>query len=450
MKKIIKQYIVVLKKIFFLFISCSISTVSFGFTINQSGMSNLGGDIVESGTVIQISVSNVTFDMAGYTLSGGTNGIVVDAGLSNVVIRNGRINNNTQGITIGAGCSDIVLENITISNCSLRAVEVNGTVGSPVMRLSLANINSELSATAASITDSVMIFSFVTDLIVQNVQVAGNGASTVNLRGVYLLNCDKATLENVTVIGNQGATFQGFRIENTINSLCNNCEVRVNTATGDLVGFRFTGGTNTSGNLCRNCNVFDNTSTNGPLVGFELLALVTRNMLTDCLSANNVATAAVSTANCFGFNFDQPTFCSVVRCRAESNRATGDGTSNNCAGFNIGTSGVGTTGTKNCEFCYNQSSLNNGFNDARSFGFRAVSLANGNTNNAYISNFGVRNGPTTPVLTNQIVADGGAGSNPGGVPLGSIRDLTVGALNIPAGIAGLATPSLGVSNIRIN
>ncbi|MGE4169020.1 MAG: hypothetical protein AB7E68_05695 [Candidatus Babeliales bacterium] len=408
----------VYKKLIFLFL---LPLSLKAFTITDPGFFALGGDLVESGTVIRVSTSNLTVDLGGYMVSGGTNGIVIDAGLSNVVIQNGVIASNTRGITVGSNCSDITVQNITIRSCSRRTVEVNGTDASPVMRLTVVNILSELSTTAASVTDSVMSFSNVVELTMDNVKLQKNGASTVNLTGMSFINCSKGSIENVTIINNQGATFQGFFIENTTSFLMNQANVRMNTATGSLAGFRLTGGINTNGNFIQNCLVSNNMSTNGPLAGFELLSFVTRNVLLECFTNNNITTAATATANCFGFNFDQPTSCNILACRAMNNQALGNST-NICAGFNIGTSGGSGTATNNCEFNNCWAVGNTAPTAGNSYGIRAASNNLANTN-AYLFCVGFKNSTT---LANQITQ--GSGTS-GTVPSGSTRTDTIGGLN---------------------
>ncbi len=90
--------------------------VTYSFdTIATSGFYKLATNVTNQ---ITISVSNVTLDMNGCTVSGGTNGIVINSGLSNVTIKNGTVTGVTSdGIQINSGCNDIILDNITVKNC---------------------------------------------------------------------------------------------------------------------------------------------------------------------------------------------------------------------------------------------------------------------------------------------------------------------------------------------
>lgn len=92
-----------------------IYAINYPFTtIDTSGFYKLASNVVNQ---ITISVSNVTLDMNGCTVSGGANGIVVNSGLSNVTIRNGTVHGVNDGILINAECKDIILKEVTVQNC---------------------------------------------------------------------------------------------------------------------------------------------------------------------------------------------------------------------------------------------------------------------------------------------------------------------------------------------
>ncbi|MGE4169018.1 MAG: hypothetical protein AB7E68_05685 [Candidatus Babeliales bacterium] len=438
-----------MKKIL-LFLVIKFFTSSLGaFTITDPGFFALGGNLIESGTVIRISTSNLTVDLGGYTVSGGVSGIVIDAGLTNVTVQNGFLDSNVQGITIGAGCSDIIVQNMSIIRCTRSGLEVNGTDASQVMRLTVKNITVELStiftSTVDKTIDSIMTFSNVVELMLQDIILQQNGDNTINLTGVRIINCSKATVENVLMLNNQGASFQGIFVENTNSSFFNKVQIRMNTAANLLVGIRFTGGILNTGNLCQNFSVLNNSSTSGPLAGFELLPFVTKNIITDCVAQNNNVSGSTVGANCIGFNLDQPTFCALIGCQALYNTATGNaGNTAFAAGFNIGTSAAGaTTGTKNCAFYNNVATANNAATgtangNANSYGMRVVSGNGGNVNNIFIGNRGILNGPVIPVTnTNQI------SSGTGGLAGGNFLDRT------SATFTTVTSYTAGLVNLRI-
>jgi ribosomal silencing factor RsfS len=412
----------------FIFLALFLTFKIFSLDVNRSGEIILGGEVSGSGDVVRINVSNVTLNLSGNSVTDGTCGILIKPGLSNIVIRNGTIKNNNIGISIGQNCTNITIKDLNITNCSQRGIEVLGTVGNIVNTLLLSNITIE-NCSNGPLADDIVHIDYTQDLAIKDLFINKSGVNTRDIKAFNIFNSTKAIIENVSIIGNRGQTFEGFHIEDSTDIFLNVSNVRVNQAINALKGILYTGGAETVSNICRACVVADNKSTNGPLSGYEVQASVERIFFEFCLASNNLTTGAVSTAHCYGFNFDQCLNCSVIKCNALYNRATGNGTSNIAAGFNIGTSASGTTGVKNCEFIENQAHRNNGFIDARSFGFRVVSNLNGNRNNLFKGNIASRNGPSTPLIYTQIVQSSGTGSSQGGVPTGSVRERNISNLN---------------------
>ncbi len=392
------------------------------FVIDKSGEYTLESSFSETGTVVIIAASNVTLNLAGRTFSGAFIGILINSGLSNIIIKNGIIDGCSVGISIKDSCSFIRLKDIEITNCANRAIEIVGTSGNEVNGIIMKRLRVHLCCDGGS-ADHVIHIDYADDVILSDCLISKNGTSSVNLRGVSITNSTNALFEQVRISANQGNTLYGFYVAGA-DCFFSHCNVRSNTAIGALTAFCFNGGSSTSGNLCTKCFALNNTSTNGPISGFELLEFVTFNILQQCVASGNTATAGISTANCYGFNLDQPTYCSLVKCRALYNSAPGSGGSNICAGFNIGTSGSGSTGTKNCEFTDNFAIGNNAYNDSRSYGIRSVANnSQGNKNNVFFSNVAVRNGPSNPSSSNQIT------SSTGGVPIGSVTSDNPSGLN---------------------
>ena len=81
-----------------------------GFTIPGTGSGSyyLAGNLsIAGGSGITVNASNVTIDLAGFEVAGtgGSTGVVIGTGISNVTIRNGTIRNwSSHGID-GAGNS---------------------------------------------------------------------------------------------------------------------------------------------------------------------------------------------------------------------------------------------------------------------------------------------------------------------------------------------------------
>ncbi len=93
--------------------SAYLSAVIVNFPpITNSGFIALPGN---DNDTAQVQASNVTFDLQGFTIT-ASDGIVINAGLKNITIRNGYIVASNDGIRVGAGCENVVLENIRIKN----------------------------------------------------------------------------------------------------------------------------------------------------------------------------------------------------------------------------------------------------------------------------------------------------------------------------------------------
>jgi WD40 repeat protein len=108
-----KSIIVILSLVVISF--CDIYAPTYPFsTIDTPGFYQLAGTVSNE---IAITASDVTLDMNGQTVGGGTNGISISSGLSNITIKNGTISGVTSaGILVNSGCSDITLDNIAATN----------------------------------------------------------------------------------------------------------------------------------------------------------------------------------------------------------------------------------------------------------------------------------------------------------------------------------------------
>ena len=107
--------------------------------ISSSGDYTLGTNVSGS-TGILINASNVTLDLAGLTVSSSATGITIAAGLSNIIIKNGIITTSVTGIVINQNCFNIQLQDLVIQNCTTRAVQIVGSLGNLIQRISLSNI----------------------------------------------------------------------------------------------------------------------------------------------------------------------------------------------------------------------------------------------------------------------------------------------------------------------
>jgi hypothetical protein len=103
------------------------------FTISSEGSYYLGGNLsIASGNAILVNANNVTIDLQGFELigTGGSAGIFINGGISNITIRNGTIRNFTSDAINGQGNSTVHVEKVrALNNASSGiVVDVNGAV----------------------------------------------------------------------------------------------------------------------------------------------------------------------------------------------------------------------------------------------------------------------------------------------------------------------------------
>jgi hypothetical protein len=103
------------------------------YTISSEGSYYLGGNLsIASGNAITVNANNVTIDLQGFEVigTGGSAGIFLNGGVSNVTIRNGTIRNFTSDGINGQGNSTVRVEKVRALNNagSGIVVDLNGAV----------------------------------------------------------------------------------------------------------------------------------------------------------------------------------------------------------------------------------------------------------------------------------------------------------------------------------
>jgi parallel beta-helix repeat protein len=274
------------------------------FMISASGSYYLTGNLsVASGNGIGIGANNVTIDLGGFELvgTGGSNGISVLGGQSNVTIRNGTIRNFVAKGIDGNGNSKVRVENVRAINNGNRGIQVdvngavidclaegNGSHGiSGASNCVIRNCQSIGNTGAASHGISVGSSAQISGCVTRN----NGGAGIVAGTGSTLSDCVAGNntshgmdlLERCSV-QNSSANENGINGGTTANSvgikalLCctvANCMASNNTGVGLLVN-SFTGA---EGSTVQN-SVF-NSNTNGGI-------LVTRTgVISSCTASNN-------------------------------------------------------------------------------------------------------------------------------------------------------------------
>ncbi len=439
---IMKHYILII----FLLSNCSLLYAPFQ-TISTPGNYLYGEDVTYSpGTtndsIIQISTSNVIFDLGGRIFTqgnttAGLNGISVDPNLTNIIIRNGYIQNITgTGIGIGQGCSRITIDNIVTFSCDLRAINIAGVSGTQVADSEIKNC-SLLNCCRGATGDFVLNLLQCSKVKVSNCRINNSGLSSHTLSAVRIDNSLQCDFRDIDVLSNVGTGVMGFDIATSSTCLFEDCLVRNNTALGTgltMTAFALNGAGNAF-NVFRNCMAFENAgpsadpsrstgfhltgnsfanlfidckalgNTAGSTDGFRLTGPtnVVNNSFIGCISQRNSATGAAGVASGFSVN-NGVDFCSMLRCVGSFNTSTNDGAHGLV--FQTGTGGSNWS-IRECEFVRNI-----GVNTASSFGIRVVV----GTTNMFSKNTAFNNGTTQ---ANQM----------SGVPVGTVFDRNTTNLN---------------------
>jgi hypothetical protein len=392
------------------------------YTISQPGTYVVGQNIQESGTVVSITASNVLLDLNGFSVSGGTTGISIASGLSNISIINGKISTCSAGISVASGCSSISFNNLEIELCTSRGIEFIGTAISPIRQVFLNNITIERCLQNPGVGTSLLYCEYLTDSKIENSILQRSGNVVSFAVGVDITNCSNLIYQNINITGLQANSMQAIRITTSQNCYFDTCLIKSNTTTSGLFyGMQFVTSASNNTHILKNITVSDNQSASA-LIAFIFESSVSACLLLNCYAYNNRAPAI--NANVIGFSMENTRRCSLINCQAYYNSSNASG-ANFVAGFYLNGS---TTGIQTSAFINNYAARNNASVDANSYGIRVIGTSVINTGNIYLSNIGALNGPTTPVIDNQITSTAGGGSVTGGVPSGSILDRTTSNL----------------------
>jgi parallel beta-helix repeat protein len=184
---------------------------SLPYTINASGAYVLQNNLTANGTDgIVVNASNVSIDLAGFTLTqaqpGAGEGIEVSSGMSNVSVQNGSITDFSAGFVVFSGSGD------TITNVQ-------------VLQFALLGMLVEAN-----------------DCLIENCMVVGSGNGGF---GIYLNNCSAIGLRNNQISECSDGIFEN---EVTVpNALIGNYEANCQ------YGLHLSSGTKYWGNITTNC-----------------------------------------------------------------------------------------------------------------------------------------------------------------------------------------------------
>ncbi|MGE4169016.1 MAG: hypothetical protein AB7E68_05675 [Candidatus Babeliales bacterium] len=469
----------IIKKLFFGLAVTAFSGLYATFIIDRAGSYSLGGDLIDPGVdVVQISASNVIFDLSENTISLGSNGIVIDPGISNVTVRNGRITqiiNN--GISIGDGCVNINLDNIEIMQCGNNAVRVNQACSGVFMtNLALLGTNKSaisvdhdaktiqgntlkigtcagsaielLGTSTGNVVRDILLDNVITmsvclsplytkairvdyglNVILRNITMVNSGNKYNQLNLIGFNNCYQCTVAQVAASGNSGTSLTGINLSSTTSTIVQGVNlVNNNSLSGNLTGFLFAN--YSSNNLIALCRVLTSSATGGNAIGYCAESTSERTIFRDCdiaaLMGTNVTGFDLHDNGSLG-SFNLLEGCQVVNCLA---------TTGSFVGFNIDGCDKGTVFDSVAS--YNSALL------GRSVGLLFKTPSGGNRWNInqckFVRNYGMDDNNSYGVLieagvenlfVKNFAFDNGqlANTQMQGVPLGSITQLTTDNLN---------------------
>lgn len=111
------------------FATCT-SIVSLPITISASGDYCFGADLTYTGSGIAVSImgSNISIDLQGNRLTGGTGGygFYVNSNFKNVTVRNGHILNFQYAVRANSNTSQIIFEDLVITDTASYGVYMHG------------------------------------------------------------------------------------------------------------------------------------------------------------------------------------------------------------------------------------------------------------------------------------------------------------------------------------
>ena len=244
---------------------------SLPFTITNSGSyyltTNLIGPAFTAGITIQSNVPNVTLDLNGFALVGGTSGLLAIDGTifpgTNLVVRNGSIQNWASGVSAGRLCR---MERLQIWNCPVFGISVlddsvvrecaivNCAAGVAVGVCSLiedclvsSNANPQIitvlsgsTVTRCTVMNNLGtgIFANGSSCCISGCRLIGNSLDGIRISGQSLVEdnvvsgtgnalgtnaCIHAALSGNRIDGNQVSSHQiGIRVDNTNNLVIRN------------------------------------------------------------------------------------------------------------------------------------------------------------------------------------------------------------------------------------
>lgn len=304
-----------------------ITVPSTGIIIDTSGIYCLSGNVaLQTGADIQITGSDVVFDLNDYTINGG-NGISVSS--VRVTIQNGFITNSmSNGISTLSTPEDIFIHDLEITNAANAAINIDSTTDLVIQSVKMVqNLQGIL------LSDS------------ENCQIENCQANSGTVGFSIVSSCTCVTLESCAAVSNTG---NGFTLTNNYSVNLNGCEAYANSSDGFFVdgtdanqtiyfsnciskanaadGFDITQGDPTGNYVLKNCTAMAlnsespygmylsrpngtliNCQTIGYPIGFELASGANDCLLKTCSALINHTS---------GFQVSGCSNCTISQCKA--------------------------------------------------------------------------------------------------------------------------------------
>ncbi len=311
-----------------------IDAASISDVIDKPGIYKYRATVIAQPTdpndaIITIASSNVVFDMDGYLLmqhplvtTTGLTGILVKENLTNIAIRNGRVDNVTgYGIKISDGCKKIKVSDMVISNCDEGGILLDGKQSGTGVDSFLMESSIILSCTGFN-GSPAFGFKAVHSMAIGVYDCFFNDNDAVTTSsgyGAYLDSCACAQFIRCCSTDNGGDWLgAGFAASKSINLCFQNCLVLHNLARNSsadslAAGFYFD---ECKKVVCLGGKCIETVNENGKSVGF-FTQTGTANLFQNC-----IAEASIGGSLAAGFHFNRENASVIIGGKVIGNEAT--------------------------------------------------------------------------------------------------------------------------------
>lgn len=314
--------------------SVFIDAASISDVIDKPGIYKYRATVISQPTdpndaIITIASSNVVFDMDGYLLTQhplvtttGLTGILIKENLTNIAIRNGRIDNVTGcGIKVSDGCKKIKVADMVISNCDSGGILLDGQESGTGVDSFLMQSSILLSCTGFNGSPAFGFKAAHSSAIgAYDCFFNDNDAVTTSSGyGVWLDSCACAQFIRCCSTDNGGDWLGvGFAASKSINLCFQNCLALHNVAGSPAsdslaAGFYFD---DCKKVVCLSCKCIETVNQAGQSVGF-FTQTGTANLFQNCISEANAGGSLAA-----GFHFNGENSSVIIKGKAIANEAT--------------------------------------------------------------------------------------------------------------------------------